>query len=436
MIRKLRIRFIVVATLSAAIVILAVSCGILLTNRRQTLQNIDGMLSLLAQNEGRFPEAPSSDASGDAAQDADGAKPVPPAPRGDRSPLRSPETPFRTRFFTAIADADGEILRLNTDNLASLSEAEARTYVTAALADGKTDGRTDVYYYRIAPDTEDGTRRVVVFLNCEVELAAMHALARICVLISVLSILLVTLLSFALSGAAIRPFVLNLARQKEFITGASHELKTPMTTIAGYLDGMLDGTIPQPEQRHYMELVSTEVRRLSRLVRNMLEISRLKDQGIPADKLADFDLCEAAGQALLSFEQRINRKHLNVDVDMPELGVTVRAMPDAVTQVLYNLIDNAVKFIDDGGTLSIRVERSGNKAVTTVGNTGPTIAPEELPLIFDRFHKTDKSRSTDRDGVGLGLYIVKTIVLAHGEDIYVTSRDGKTEFTFTLPLVL
>ena len=227
----------------------------------------------------------------------------------------------------------------------------------------------------------------------------------------------------------------DTARQ-EFVANVSHELKTPMTTIAGYLDGMLDGTIPQPEQRHYMELVSTEVRRLSRLVRNMLEISRLKDQGIPADKLADFDLCEAAGQALLSFEQRINRKHLNVDVDMPELGVTVRAMPDAVTQVLYNLIDNAVKFIDDGGTLSIRVERSGNKAVTTVGNTGPTIAPEELPLIFDRFHKTDKSRSTDRDGVGLGLYIVKTIVLAHGEDIYVTSRDGKTEFTFTLPLVL
>ena len=219
----------------------------------------------------------------------------------------------------------------------------------------------------------------------------------------------------------------DTARQ-EFVANVSHELKTPMTTIAGYLDGMLDGTIPQAEQRHYMELVSTEVRRLSRLVRNMLEISRLKDQGIPADK--------AAGQALLSFEQRINRKHLNVDVDMPELGVTVRAMPDAVTQVLYNLIDNAVKFIDDGGTLSIRVERSGNKAVTTGGNTGPSIAPEVRPLSFDRFHKTDKSRSTDRDGVGLGLYIVKTIVLAHGEDIYVTSRDGKTEFTFTLPLVL
>lgn len=223
------------------------------------------------------------------------------------------------------------------------------------------------------------------------------------------------------------------ARQ-EFVANVSHELKTPMTTIAGYMDGMLDGTIPPEKQRQYMELVSTEVRRLSRLVRSMLDVSRLKDQGIPEDKLTVFDLCEAAGQALLSFEQRINRKQLNVEIDMPDLGVNIHAMQDYVTQVLYNLLDNAVKFVDQGGTLSIHVTTSGGKAVTIIGNTGPTIAPEELPLIFDRFHKTDKSRSGDRDGVGLGLYIVKTIVLAHGEDIYVTSRDGKTEFTFTMPL--
>lgn len=222
--------------------------------------------------------------------------------------------------------------------------------------------------------------------------------------------------------------------RQEFVANVSHELKTPMTTIAGYLDGMLDGTIPPEKHRHYMELVATEARRLSRLVRNMLDVSRLRDQGIPPDKLSDFDICETAGQALLSFEQRINQKELNVDIDMPEFGLTVRAMQDSIMQVLYNLLDNAVKFVNHGGTLSIRVRRQGNSAVVTVGNTGPTIAPEELPLIFDRFHKTDKSRSTDRDGVGLGLYIVKTIVLAHGEDVYVTSADGKTEFTFTLSL--
>ena len=222
--------------------------------------------------------------------------------------------------------------------------------------------------------------------------------------------------------------------RQEFVANVSHELKTPMTTIAGYLDGILDGTIPPEKHRVYMELVSTEVRRLSRLVRNMLDVARLKDQGIPPDKLTDFDICEEASQALLSFEQCINQKHLSVDIDMPEFGLTVHAFADAVSQVIYNLLDNAVKFIDDGGTLSIHARQQGGKAVVSIANTGPTIDPAELPLIFDRFHKTDKSRSTDRDGVGLGLYIVKTIVLAHGEDIYVTSRDGKTEFTFTMPL--
>ncbi len=222
--------------------------------------------------------------------------------------------------------------------------------------------------------------------------------------------------------------------RQEFVANVSHELKTPMTTIAGYLDGMLDGTIPEEKHRYYMELVSTEARRLSRLVRNMLDVSRLRDQGIPEESRMDFDICEAAGQALLSFEQRINRKNLNVEIDVPDYGIMVHALPDAVTQVLYNLLDNSVKFVNEGGTLWIRAIRREGKAVVTIGNTGPTIPPMELPLLFDRFHKTDKSRSDDRDGVGLGLYIVKTIVNAHGEDVYVTSREERTEFTFTMPL--
>lgn len=222
--------------------------------------------------------------------------------------------------------------------------------------------------------------------------------------------------------------------RNEFVANISHELKTPMTTIAGYLDGMLDGTIPPEKYRYYMELVSTEARRLSRLVRSMLDISRLRDQGIPADQKTNFDICEAAGQALLCFEQRINQKKLNVEIDMPDEGLTIHAAQDSVTQVLYNLIDNAVKFVNEGGTLSVRIRRHGNSAMISVGNTGKTIPPEELPLVFDRFHKIDKSRSNDRDGWGLGLYIVKTIVLAHGEDVYVTSHDGKTEFTFSMSL--
>ncbi|MBE6984167.1 MAG: HAMP domain-containing histidine kinase [Ruminococcaceae bacterium] len=222
--------------------------------------------------------------------------------------------------------------------------------------------------------------------------------------------------------------------RKEFVANVSHELKTPMTTIAGYLDGMLDGTIPKEKHKDYMEMVASEARRLSRLVRSMLDASRLRDQGILPEQRKNFDICEAVGQALLSFEQRINRKELDVEIDMPEMGLNVNGEPESLTQVLYNLLDNAVKFVDHGGTLSIRVKKQAERAAVTVGNTGPTIAQEELPLIFDRFHKTDKSRSSDRDGVGLGLYIVKTTIMAHGEDIYVTSRDNKTEFTFTVTL--
>lgn len=223
-------------------------------------------------------------------------------------------------------------------------------------------------------------------------------------------------------------------QRRDFIANVSHELKTPMTTIAGFLDGMLDGTIPPEQHPKYMMRVSDEVRRLSRLVRSMLEISRIQDQGIPDDKKTKFNICESIGRVLLSFEQKINAKRLHVEVQMPDNGVGVFAQEDAITQVVYNLIDNAVKFCSEGGNLYLQVESDGSKATISVANTGPTIPEEELPLVFDRFHKTDKSRSMDRDGVGLGLYIVRTIVVQHGEDISVTSRDGVTRFSFTLPV--
>ena len=225
-------------------------------------------------------------------------------------------------------------------------------------------------------------------------------------------------------------------QRTEFVANVSHELKTPMTTIGGYVDGILDGTIPQGRQEKYLRIVSDEVKRLSRLVRSMLDISRLQDQeGIPEEKKTRFDLEECAGQVLITFEQKINGKNLNVDVDMPEHGVYTWANEDYVTQVIYNLLDNAVKFCPQEGTLGLSIREGENKAYISVSNEGQTIPPEELPLVFDRFHKIDKSRSQNRDGWGLGLYIVKTIVCSHGENISVTSRDGKTEFTFTMPLV-
>ena len=225
-------------------------------------------------------------------------------------------------------------------------------------------------------------------------------------------------------------------KRQEFVANISHELKTPMTTISGYVDGMLDGTIPAQRHNHYMQLVSGETKRLSRLVKSMLEISRMQDQEtIPPEDMSRFDLSECIGQVLITFEQKITAKALEVDVSMPEHPVYTWASRDAITQVVYNLVDNGVKFCPKEGTLNVTVRTGNDKIYVCIGNDGETIPPEELPLVFDRFHKIDKSRTQNRDGWGLGLYIVKTLICRHGEDISVTSQNGRTEFTFTLPLV-
>ncbi len=223
--------------------------------------------------------------------------------------------------------------------------------------------------------------------------------------------------------------------RQEFVANVSHELKTPMTTISGYVDGILDGTIPPEKHRKYMQIVSDETKRLSRLVRSMLDISQLQSEGgIPEEKLNRFDMGECVGQTLITYEQKILGKNLQMEVDMPDHPVYTIANQDYISQVVYNLLDNAVKFCPEGGRLAVSVREGTNKMYISVANDGQTIPPEELSLLFDRFHKTDKSRSQNRDGWGLGLYIVKTIVGLHGEDISVTSKDGRTEFTFTLPL--
>ncbi len=223
--------------------------------------------------------------------------------------------------------------------------------------------------------------------------------------------------------------------RQEFVANVSHELKTPMTTIAGYVDGILDGTIPESQRRKYMQIVSDETKRLSRLVRSMLDISQLQSEGgIPPEKLARFDMTECIGQTLITFEQKILGKDIQVEVDFPEHPVFTIANQDYMAQVVYNLLDNAVKFCPQGGNLTLAIREGAEKMFVSVTNDGATIPPEELSLLFDRFHKLDKSRTRNQDGWGLGLYIVKTIVGLHGEDISVTSKDGRTEFTFTLPL--
>ena len=222
-------------------------------------------------------------------------------------------------------------------------------------------------------------------------------------------------------------------QRREFIANVSHELKTPMTSIAGYADGILDGVISPEEERKYLTIISEESRRLSRLVRRMLDVSQLQNFDLIKQK-RPFDLSESMRRVLVSMEKKITDRGLDVDVDIPEEAVMVLGDNDLLTQVIYNLLENAVKFASADSTLFLGLTKQGGKAVVTVQNHGLTIDEEELPKLFDRFHKSDRSRSADKDGVGLGLYIVRTILEQHREKITVSSKDGITAFTFTVQL--
>ncbi len=239
-------------------------------------------------------------------------------------------------------------------------------------------------------------------------------------------------LAAALNGMAVALSSVEEMR-RSFVGNVSHELRTPMTTISGFIDGILDGTIPPERQTEYLKIVSDETKRLSRLVRSMLDLSRI-DSGQLKLSPVSFDLTAVACNTLVLFEQRIEDKELQIegiDTCGPQY---VTADYDLMQQVVYNLVDNAVKFTEPGGCIRLLIFRKDNRTYCMIRNTGAGIPATELPHIFDRFYKSDRSRGLDKSGTGLGLYIVKTLIDLHGGEITVSSREHEyCEFVFWLP---
>jgi len=223
--------------------------------------------------------------------------------------------------------------------------------------------------------------------------------------------------------------------RKSFVANVSHELKTPMTTIGGFIDGILDGTIEPEKQRYYLGIVSNEVKRLSRLVESMLSMSKL-ESGEFTLKPELFDFSELLCTIVISQEQRIENKGLSiVGLDSLE-SVSVNADSDLIHQALYNLVDNAIKFSNENGEIRFSLKRDSKSLVFSITNTGEGIPQKDIPHIFERFYKVDKSRSAAKNNTGLGLYIVKTIINAHSGTISVKAEKNKfTTFKITLPTI-
>ena len=220
--------------------------------------------------------------------------------------------------------------------------------------------------------------------------------------------------------------------RSNFMGNIAHELRTPMTSVKGFVDGMLDGTIPPELYNHYLGVVSQEVGRLTRLIQNMLDISKL-EAGEYQVNARSYDVWESITGAALAAEQRIESGKIQIQGLVPERTM-VYADPDLVHQVVYNLLDNAIKFTPEEGIIRFGVTRSGGQVTVSIWNTGPGIAPEALPFVFDRFFKEDRSRGLNTRGSGLGLHICKVLVNLSGGKIWVESQEGEwCRFSFTLP---
>lgn len=223
--------------------------------------------------------------------------------------------------------------------------------------------------------------------------------------------------------------------RNDFIASISHELRTPMTSIGGFIDGILDGVIPAEKQEHYLQIVKEEIARMNALVNDLLNMARLQSGKVELD-LLPCSLEELLRNTALKLKPIIDEKEIQIVFDIKTKNCEVLVDRPSIERVLINLIQNAVKFTNPGGTVTLHSEPDGkNKVRITVEDTGSGIAREEIPFIFEKFYKADKSRGLDKKGTGLGLAIVKNILSAHGQEIHVESTVGKgSRFIFTLPI--
>jgi signal transduction histidine kinase len=222
--------------------------------------------------------------------------------------------------------------------------------------------------------------------------------------------------------------------QRNFIANVSHDFRSPLTSIKGYVEAMLDGTIPPEMQEKYLNIILFETERLNKLTKSLLELNKFGSHGVMLD-VTDFDINQTIKTTLLTFEGICANKHIRFNLILSGEQLFVTADFSKIQQVLYNLIDNAIKFSHQDSTITIETTEKNDKVFVSVKDTGIGIPKDSLKKIWERFYKTDLSRGKDKRGTGLGLSIVKEIIQAHGENINCISTEGVgTEFIFTLPI--
>ena len=407
MLKKMRWRFIGAAMAAFTAVVLTLLCFVNLWNYHSVTNQQDEALTRLMEIEDQ--QMPFSSRRGA-------------LPFDDWSHF-SPEVQYSLRFFSVHYDTEGSVLRVNQDYIASISEGDAEHYADAALENGKVRGYESGYRYLVST-TEDET--VVLFLNSEREIQTMRSLLWITLAIAAVCLVVVFGLVVLFSRRAITPYLKNMEAQKQFITNASHELKTPLTAISTSADVLA----MEHDGDEWVHNIQVQSGRLSKLITSLVALSRLDEEN-PFPVRTEFSLSDALWEISEPFGSLAQAKGKAYTQDIAD-GLTVTGDRTAIQQMFSILLDNALKYSPDGGSISLTTQRSGKRAEVTVSNTVDTAQSIDTTRLFDRFYRADESHSGAVSGTGIGLSIVKATVEAHGGTISVRQEGCVMIFTARL----
>lgn len=421
MIRKLRIKFVAVAMVATMVVLVAIIGGINVNNWVRITKNASQTLDMLVENGGKFPNKPQKKDAPDQNRGgaSDSQQDVSHAPDG-----MSPEAPYETRYFTVTLAGDGSVIATDTDNIAAIDQAKAQEYASSLFAKGKIEGKKDNYRY-VATTLDDG-KTMYVFLDCTRDFNNFYDFLKASCLISLAGYVLVFVLVVLLSGAVMKPVAETYKKQKQFITDANHELKTPLTVIGADCD-LMEYTYGESE---WTKGIKEQVEKLTELTNKLVFLSRTDEENKVA--MSEFSLSEVAQDAILPYISVCESKNKKFDFDVAD-GVSCVGDVKMTKELIELLLDNAVKYSDDEGNIEFTLTRSGKGGKIVVSNTTNGVPQGNLDVLFERFYRLDSSRNSDTGGHGIGLSVAKAIVEQQKGKITANSPDGK-KIVFTVSL--
>lgn len=432
MIRDLRKKFILVAMLSTLVVLTAIMGVVNISNYKEMLDRADEMTSLLAQNDGKFPDQPTGNTETEIPEKPDSTKTEnreekpdaqndeeqqtpPEKPQGDREHY-SVETPFETRYFTVTEDEDGNITDCDLDRIAAVDEDTAEEYAQEVSKKSDSTGFEGIYRYRVT-ETEDGIK--YVFLDCRREISNFRTVLVTTVSVSFLGLVAVLVLVVIFSRMVFRPVEESIQKQKRFITDASHELKTPLTII----DANTEVLEMESGESQWTKSTRKQIQRLSGLVQQLVTLTRLDEEKGLQDT-AEFNLSEAVSESVQPYEALAQTKEKKLTLEI-ENDLSYVGSEKSIRQLTGILMDNAVKYSSDKRNITLTLRKKGKKIFLEVYNDADELPQGKLDVLFERFYRLDSSRNSGTGGSGIGLSVAKAIVQAHKGKITAENKNGK-----------